>query len=110
VIAFANFSKPGLQAESASRHEEKKTCAVKRSAVSGSAAPCIYPVSLLALQKLAIDPNQAKITFSPSAGTDMTWPSSAESGSATSTALDFLGRAFARTRAIRSLVNFKGCG
>jgi ABC-type nitrate/sulfonate/bicarbonate transport system substrate-binding protein len=81
----------------------------KRIAISGTGAVS-HIVSLLALQKLGLDPNQEKITLLTIPGTELNRRIALESGSVDATSLNgSIGDLYAR-KGYRLLFNFQGSG
>ena len=81
----------------------------KRIAISGPGAVS-HIVALLALQLLAVDPNQAKITFLTIPGTEITRRVALESNTVEATTLNgAIGSVYAN-RGYSMLYNFKGSG
>lgn len=81
----------------------------KKLAISGPGATS-HLVSLLALQQLAVDPNQAKITFLTISGTEITRRLALESGSIDGTALNGSIGDLYGSKGYPVIYNFKGSG
>ncbi len=81
----------------------------KKLAISGPGATS-HLVSLLALQMLAVDPNQAKITFLTISGTEITRRLALESGSIDGTALNGSIGDLYGSKGYPVIYNFKGSG
>lgn len=110
VIGIANFvQKLDYRLNVRPDIKKKEDLRNKTIAISGAGATS-HLVSLLALQKLSIDPNQANITFLTISGTEITRRLALESGSIDATTLNgSVGDIYAN-RGYPILYNFKGSG
>ena len=110
VIGVANFvQKLDYRLNVRPDIKKKEDLRSKTIAISGPGATS-HLVALLALQKLAIDPNQAKITFLTISGTEINRRLALESGSIDATTLNgSVGDTYA-SKGYPILYNFKGSG
>lgn len=110
VIGIANFvQKLDYRLNVRPDIKKKEDLRGKTIAISGPGATS-HLVALLALQKLGIDPNQAKITFLTISGTEITRRLALESGSIDGTTLNgSVGDTYA-SKGYPILYNFKGSG
>jgi len=110
VIGVANFvQKLDYRLNVRPEIKNKNDLRGKKIAISGPGATS-HLVSLLALQQLAIDPNQAKITFLTISGTEINRRLALESGSIDATPLNgSIGDLYAN-KGYPVIYNFKGSG
>jgi NitT/TauT family transport system substrate-binding protein len=110
VIGVANFvQKLDYRLNTRPEIKRKEDLRAKRIAISGPGATS-HLVALLALQSLAIDPNQAKIAFLTIPGTEINRRLALESGSVDATTLNgSIGDTYAQ-KGYPVLFNFKGSG
>jgi ABC-type nitrate/sulfonate/bicarbonate transport system substrate-binding protein len=110
VIGIANFvQKLDYRLSTRPEIKRKEDLRSKKIAISGPGATS-HLVTLLALQNLAIDPNQAKIAFITISGTEINRRLALESGSIDATALNgSVGDIYAN-KGYPILYNFKGSG
>jgi len=110
VIGVANFvQKLDYRLNVRPEIKNKNDLRGKKIAISGPGATS-HLVTLLALQQLAIDPNQARITFLTISGTEINRRLALESGSIDATPLNgSIGDIYAN-KGYPAIFNFKGSG
>lgn len=110
VIGVANFvQKLDYRLNVRPEIKNKNDLRGKKIAISGPGATS-HLVSLLALQQLAVDPNQAKITFLTISGTEINRRLALESGSIDATPLNGSIGDLYGNKGYPVLYNFKGSG